>query len=54
MISRLLRAGGAPIEASNLAALAVGLGPAASSWSILETERLRSLQHVEASGEVPG
>jgi hypothetical protein len=33
--------------------LAVGLGPVASGWSILEIERLRFLQHLDASGKLP-
>ena len=53
MVSRLLRAGCTPIEASNLAGLAVGLGPVASGWSLLEIERLRFLQHLDASGRLP-
>jgi len=53
MVSRLLRAGCTPLEAGNLSALAVGLGPVASGWSILEIERLRFLQHLDASGKLP-
>ena len=53
MVSRLLRGGCSTIEASNLAGLAVGLGPVASGWSVLEIERLRFLQHLDASGRLP-
>ena len=52
MVSRLLRAGCTVVEASNLAGLAVGLGPVASGWSVLEIERLRFLQHLDASGRI--
>ena len=53
MVGRLLRAGCTVVEASNLAGLAVGLGPVASGWSIIEIERLRFLQHLDASGQIP-
>jgi hypothetical protein len=53
MVRRLLQAGCTPFEAANLAGLAVGLGPVASGWSILEIERLRFLQHLDASGRLP-
>jgi hypothetical protein len=53
MVSRLLRAGCTLPEAANLAGLAVGLGPVASGWSVLEIERLRFLQHLDASGQLP-
>jgi len=53
MVSRLLRAGCTTIEATNLTGLAVGLGPVASGWSILEIERLRFLQHLDATGQLP-
>lgn len=52
MVSRLLRAGCTAVEASNLAGLAVGLGPVASGWSVREIERLRFLQHLDASGQL--
>jgi hypothetical protein len=52
MVNMLLSAGYRRIEASNLAGLAVGLGPVASGWSILEIERLRFLQHLDASGKL--
>lgn len=54
MVNMLLSAGYRRIEASNLAGLAVGLGPVASGWSILEIERLRFLQHLDTSGHLPG
>ena len=54
MVNRLMSAGYRRIEASNLAGLAVGLGPVASGWSILEIERLRFLQHLDASGRLAG
>lgn len=53
MVGRLLRAGCTPLEAGNLSALAVGLGPVASGWSILEIERLRFLQHLDGTGRLP-
>lgn len=53
MVRRLLMAGCTPTEAANLAALAVGLRPVASSWSIREIERLRFLRHLAASGQLP-
>ncbi len=53
MVRHLLCAGSTTIEASTLAGLAVGLGPVASGWSVLEIERLRFLQHLDASGELP-
>jgi hypothetical protein len=53
MVRRLLAAGCTLPEAANLAGLAVGLGPVASGWSILEIERLRFLQHLDASGRLP-
>ncbi|HEX5149611.1 MAG TPA: hypothetical protein VFW02_11050 [Candidatus Limnocylindrales bacterium] len=53
MVERLMSAGYRQIEASNLAGLAVGLGPVASGWSVLEIERLRFVQHLDASGELP-
>jgi hypothetical protein len=53
MARGLLMAGCTPVEASNLVALAIGLGPLASGWSLLEIERLRFLQHLEASGRLP-
>jgi hypothetical protein len=52
MVRRLLMAGCTLPEAANLAGLAVGLGPVASGWSILEIERLRFLQHLDASGKL--
>jgi hypothetical protein len=53
MVGRLVTAGFTPIQAANLTGLAVGLGPVASGWSILEIERLRFLQHLDASGRLP-
>ena len=53
MVRRLLMAGCTLPEAANIAGLAVGLGPVASGWSILEIERLRFLQHLDASGKLP-
>jgi hypothetical protein len=54
MVRRLLMAGCTLPEAANLAGLAVGLGPVASGWSVLEIERLRFLQHLDTSGHLPG
>jgi len=53
IVSRLLQAGSTTIEAFDLTGLAVGLGPLASGWSILEIERLRSRRHPDASGGRP-
>ena len=53
MIRPLLMAGCTPTEAANLAALAIGLRPVASGWSIQEIERLRFLRHLVASGRLP-
>ena len=52
MIRRLVMAGCTASEAANLAALAVGLRPVASSWSVREMERLRFLRFLVASGRL--
>ena len=53
MVRQMVMAGCTPAEAANLAALAIGLRPVASGWSIVEIERLRFLRHLAASGRLP-
>lgn len=53
MVRRLLLAGCTPTEAANLAALAVGLRPVATGWSVREIERLRFLRHLAATDRLP-
>ncbi|HEX5590602.1 MAG TPA: hypothetical protein VFX65_09960 [Candidatus Limnocylindrales bacterium] len=48
----LRRAGTTRIDAARLAGLAVGFGPVASGWSVLEAEWLRFQQEPDANGEL--
>ncbi len=49
---RLLIAGLTPTEAGNVTAVAVGLPPVESGWSVREIERLRFLRYLVDEGRV--
>jgi hypothetical protein len=49
---QLLRSGLTAREAENIAAVAIGLRPAASGWSSREIERLQFLRYLRGSGRI--
>jgi hypothetical protein len=49
---QLLRSGLTPAEAANIAAVAEGLRPAASGWTVREIELLRFLRYMQRSGRI--
>jgi hypothetical protein len=49
---QLLRGGLTAAEAANIAAVAVGLRPTASGWSIREIELLRFLRYLRRTGRI--